>query len=74
MTTSHQPQQRVTPNHRKTMVRLYTKEKMSIRVIARELGYSYGTVHRHLVLAQVTLRPRGGRRRSAALTTVVPRP
>ncbi|WP_424215995.1 helix-turn-helix domain-containing protein (plasmid) [Streptomyces sp. BI20] len=32
----------------------------SIRAIAEETGYSYGTVHRYLKLAGVVMRPRGG--------------
>lgn len=36
------------------------KGGMSIRKIAAELGYSYGTVHRHLTDMRVTLRPHGG--------------
>jgi IS30 family transposase len=41
------------------VVRLYEKELLSLRQIARRLGVSYGTVHR-IVADKATMRPPGG--------------
>ncbi|TMR91339.1 helix-turn-helix domain-containing protein [Nonomuraea basaltis] len=41
----------------------------SVRGIAESIGRSYGFVHRLLEEKQVTLRPRGGNRRSACATS-----
>lgn len=45
----------------------------SIRALARRTGRSYGTVHRLLSEAGVTLRGRGGDQRSAARRAAVRR-
>lgn len=44
------------------VVRMYDKEKMSMRQIGRRLNVSYGTVHR-IVSANTTPRTRGGHTR-----------
>lgn len=47
------------------IARLYGGGK-SVRVIAAEVGRSYGYVHQVLTEARVTFRPRGGHRKAAA--------
>lgn len=41
------------------LVEMYTGG-MSLRTLVTETGMAYGTVHRRLVDAGVTMRPRGG--------------
>ena len=46
-------------------VKMYEKEGLSIRIVAEELGRSYGFTHRLLEEAGVTFRGRGGATRKA---------
>lgn len=48
---------------RADIARRYTEHRQSINQIRREIGRSYGFVHRLLVEAGVTMRPRGGNTR-----------
>jgi DNA-directed RNA polymerase specialized sigma24 family protein len=60
------PERRRRPSDEATVKRLAGRynEGLSIRDIAREMGWSYGTVYQRLSMAQVSglvvLRPRGG--------------
>ena len=48
---------------RADVARRYTEHRQSINQIRRDIGRSYGFVHRLLVEAGVTMRPRGGNTR-----------
>lgn len=51
----------LTDEQRDAMVHMYTADRLPIREISRKVGRSYGTVHRVLTEANVTMRGRNGR-------------
>jgi len=50
----------LSPAEKAAIVRLYTKEKQSLREAASRMGVSYGAAHRVIKEAGIPMRPRGG--------------
>ncbi|MFJ8965369.1 helix-turn-helix domain-containing protein [Lentzea sp. NPDC102401] len=77
VTLTAQPVRRLTSQERTTLMaqlKARYQNGASIRELAAETEYSYGTIHRLLGLAGVTFRGRGGsRKRSVPGTSVAAR-